>query len=187
MSVDALLLGTPGRLPFVGHLRASAEGGRAWLRAAGRVFAGGDPVAAYEPARQVAAAILGIDTRGDRNALLWRAWEAVGALDPSVLGPEEGGDLSLLLVAGDPDGVGVAGVGLTAVWGRVPGLGALVPLVGGRHPLLAPPGRPVRTPGVLTLDPIDGRDPVSVVGCPAPDAPAIAILEGLDARCGVRP
>lgn len=180
MQHRALIVGDPGRTPFVGHLRALVQAERAWLAAAGRIAAGAGPEGAWGPARALEAAIAGVARKGDRNSLLWRAWEAVGALPGDALGPAQGQDLALLLLAGDEAGVGVAGVGLRAVWAL--GSGGLSPLVSGRHPLLAPPGRPAQTPGVLTLD----AAPDSVVGVPAHHDSDTLSVEGLLARCGVR-
>jgi len=104
------------------------------------------------------------------------------------LGPAEGGDLSLLVVAADPDGIGVAGVGLAAALGRGPT--GVAPLVAPGHPLLEPPGRPSAVPGVLTLD---GARVDAVIGVPShlePTLPALAAASlspaELDRRCGLR-
>lgn len=189
MSTPAWLLGDPTRLPFVGHARFCVEADGARLSGAARVGVAGGLAGAYRAARGLEAALGAVSqpasgARGqaprDRHALLWRAWELLLALPAEALGPEQGADLALLLVAEDAAGVGVAGVGLSAVWGLEGD--RLVPLAEGRHPLLAPPGRPERTPGVLTLD----LRPSVVVGCPAHLDPTPPPLEELRARAGVR-
>lgn len=180
MALPALLLGDPGRAPFVGHLRARIDAGGAWLVGAGRLAAEAGVEGAYGPARALEAALRAV-SGADRHALLWRAWEAVAGLPPEVLGPAAGADLSLLLVAGDGAGVSVAGVGLVAVWGRADDRWA--PLAEGRHPLLAPPGRPARTPGALELD----LRPALVLGCPSHLDPAPPAMDALAARCGWHP
>ena len=179
MSRPALLVGDPGRAPFAGHARARVVGPRATLTAAGRVGAGAGLVAAYAAARALETALHLAAGPGDRNAMLRRAWEALAALPPGALGG--GADLSLLLVAEDSEGVGVAAVGLAALWGELDG--RLVPLVEGRHPLLSSPGLPGRLPGVLTLD----LSPDRIIGCPSHLDPAPPALATLDARCGVHP
>lgn len=179
MSRPALLLGDPGRAPFAGHARARVVGPRATMTAAGRVAAGAGLVVAYGAARALEEVLHRAAGPGDRNAMLRRAWEALEALPAAALGPEGGADLSLLLVAEDAEGIGVAAVGLAALWGELGG--QLLPLVEGKHPLLCPPGRPSRTPGVLTLD----LAPERLVGCPASLDPTPPALAALDARCGV--
>lgn len=180
MPVPAWLLGDPTRAPFQGHARLGLDTGRARLRGAGRLGVGGGLVGAYRAARALEQAILEAAAGpGDRHALLWRSWEALFGLDLATLGPDGGADLSLLLVAEDEGGVGVAGVGLCAVYGLVEG--ALRPLAEGSHPLLSAPGRPIRTPGVLTLD----LEVQAVLGVPAHLEPAAPPLEQLRARCGV--
>ena len=188
MSPLALLLGDPERLPFPGHLRLSRVEGDVGIAVSARVGVAGldEPglVLAWRAARaleqrldqDLAAAPL------DRHALLHALWQAVAAAPASALGPAEGSDLSLLAVAFDAQGLGIAGVGLASVWGR--GAAGLAPLVATGHPLLAPPGRPERTPGVLTLD----RDSVTaVIGVPSHLGPTLPPPAELDRRCGVRP
>ena len=86
------------------------------------------------------------------------------------------------LTAQDSDGVGVAGVGLSMVWGVMED-GLLQPLVSGDHPLLSVAGLPEQVPGVLTLD----RPVLQVLGIPdhlPPDLPADFELRR---DCGWRP
>lgn len=180
MRAPAWLIGDPTTLPFLGHLRVVVEGPSAAVAVAARVGAGGDVVDGWRASRYLAAALRSAAGPGDRNALLWRVWSALASADAAQLGPAGGADLSMLLVAMDEHGAGVAGVGLSSVWGLVDG--ALVPLAEGAHPLLAPAGRPSRTPGVLHLD----VQPTAVVGCPRHlrgEAPPVRVLEQL---CGVR-
>lgn len=178
MALPALLLGDPGRTPFAGHLRVRVDVGGSWLTAAGRLATGDGLVAAYAPARRVEAALRTV-TGKDRHGLLWRAWELLAALPGDALGSAGAADLSLLLVAGDAAGISVAGVGLAAVWGRTD---KLLPLVEGRHPLLAGPGRPKRTPGALELE----LRPNAIIGCPGHLPPTVPSLETAMARCGWR-
>ena len=181
MTVQAWLLGDPTRAPFLGHARLRLDTGRARLAGAARLGLGGGVVGAYRAARGLEQALIeAASGPGDRYALLWRAWEALAGMPAEALGPAGGGDLSLILVAEDPGGICVAGVGLSAVYGLV---GAeLRALVEGQHPLLAPPGRPARTPGVLTLD----VEPEAVVGLPAHLEPRPPRLDSLRALAGVR-
>lgn len=180
MALPALLLGDPGRTPFVGHLRARVDAGGCWLVIAGRLAAGAGIEGAYGPARNLEMALRAV-TGSERHELLWMAWEALEAMPAEALGPDGGADLSLLLAAGDATGVSLAGVGLAAVWGR--SADRWSPLVEGRHPLLAPPGRPARKPGALDLD----ARPSLVLGCPSHLDPVPPAPETLAARCGWRP
>jgi hypothetical protein len=153
-----VLLGEEGRLPFLGHFRAAVESGGARLSAAGRVA-----VDAYRAARRVEVALRSAAEGEalDRFGLLRRAWERVGAIPAEALGPGGGGDLVLVLLSEDAGGIGLAGVGLSMVWGLA--REQVGPLVSLRHPLLCPPGRPSRTPGVLNLE----VRPTQVIGAPS--------------------
>ena len=180
MPIPAWLLGDPAPLPFLGHARVLVEGTDARLTASARLGVGGRVTEAFRAARALEATLRGVAGPGDRNALLWRAWSALFALDRAVLGPAKGADLTLLMLVEDARGAGVAGVGLSGVWGLSEK--RLFPLAEGAHPLLAPPGLPTRTPGVLTLD----SRPEAVIGRPhhfGGEAPAV---EDLAALAGVR-
>ena len=155
---SSLLLGDPGALPFLGHMRAQIEMPNARLWAAGRIFSGGEVVEAYEASRNLIEIIEGLsidlEAGATRHDLLRMVWEALGELSGDQLGRAQGADLQLLLAAEDAQGVGIAAVGLGMVYGRIDG--ELQPLVSADHPLLCPPGLPTRLPGVLTLDrPVD--------------------------------
>ncbi len=181
MPVPAWLLGDPTRAPFLGHARVRLDTGRARLWGVGRLGVQGGLVGAYRAARRLEQVILEAAAGpGDRHALLWRSWEALFGMPLDELGPERGADLTLLLVAEDEGGVGVAGVGLGAVFGLTKG--RLVPLAEAPHPLLGGQGRPLRTPGVLTLD----LEVETVLGVPAHLEPTPPALDQLPARCGVR-
>ena len=183
--VRALVLGDAGPLPFCGHFRVEVVGGRASLSAAGRVSAGADLQVAYDVARRVEA-VLRTAAEGawwdtDRHGVLRRAWMLLGDIPGPRLGHVEGADLSVLFIAMDERGVGVAGVGMDAIWGHLGGRWrALVPP---GHPLLAPPGMPKDVPGVLTLD----DEPTAVLGAPTGVEPTLPAPSELPARCGDRP
>lgn len=123
----------------------------------------------------------GVYWDADRHGLLRRAWSLLDEMSPERLGPDGGRDLCLLFVAEDGAGVGVAGVGLGAVWGRFDEtFRALVPL---GHPLLGAPGRPAAVPGVLTLE----RRPQLVVAAAAGAEPVLPDPASFARRCGDRP
>jgi hypothetical protein len=159
------MLGDPGEEPFVGHLRITLSGEGSWISASGRVAAATGPAEAFVPARTLEStlrtALTPLLEKSERNLLLHRAWSSIVGLDGTILGPAEGADLSLLLIAGDSRGVGVSGVGLSMVWGRYGGRWR--PLVRTGHPLLGAAGRPARAPGVLGLP----RPPEILLGAPA--------------------
>lgn len=183
--VRALVLGDAGPLPFCGHFRVEVVGGRATLAAAGRIAATADLQEAYDVARRVEA-VLRTAAEGawwdtDRHGILRRAWTLLREVPAARLGPAGGSDLSVLFASMDERGVGIAGVGLDAVWAHLGGRWrALVPP---GHPLLAPPGVPVGVPGVLTLD----QEPAAVLGAPTGTEPTLPAPPDLPARCGDRP
>ncbi len=184
MPLPALLIGDPDRLSFQGHLRLSLDRGAAGISVAARVGVSDDPVPAWWAARALQTRLstaLG-EADPDRHSLLHALWRAVADMPADALGPAAGGDLSLLATSWDPDAIAIAGVGLASVWAwRRAGL---VPLVEAGHPLLAGPGRPARTPGVLTLD--IGVVPDAIVGCPSHLDPTPPPPVELPRRCGLR-
>lgn len=183
--VRALALGDAGPLPFCGHFRVEVVGGRATLAAAGRVASSAGLQEAYDVARRVEA-VLRTSAEGawwdtDRHGILRRAWTLLQEIPKARMGPASGTDLSVLFIAADERGLGVAGVGMDAVWAQLGGRWrALVPP---GHPLLAPPGVPAAVPGVLTLD----QEPSAVLGAPVGTEPTLPPPESLAARSGDRP
>lgn len=163
----AHLLGDGGRLPFAGHLRLRAGDALIGLEVAARLGprprGEEDLVAAWWAACALREALERALTGAfrDRHEPLRRLWEAVAALPEEALGPARGADLCLLAASFDGTGQAIAGVGLAGVQALC--TSGPRELVGAGHPLLAPPGRPARLPGVLNLDP----DEVSgVIGRP---------------------
>lgn len=121
----ALLVGSRGRSPFAGHFRGRVTGGSASLAWAGRLKGSAAPETAWsaaERARDVLSGLMG----ADRFALIDQAWAALRSL--------EGGDLSVLLVAKDEEGLSLAACGLADV--RVGGQ-SVAPA---GHPLFDEPG-----------------------------------------------
>jgi len=184
MQVAAYLLGDPGRMPFVGHFQVGIHTSQGSLAAAGRVANESGVVPGFRAAREVESALLGMTTHDvrDRNDLLRRAWIALSDLAACDLGPGAGANFSILIAAQDARGMGIAGVGLSGVWGWSGSVAdEVAPLVQGAHPLLVGPGLPDETPGVLTLD-----APVSrVVAVPSHLQPVLPGAETLARRCGV--
>ena len=79
MQVVALLLGDPGRMPFVGHFQVGIHTGVGSLAVAGRVAAESGVVPGFRAAREIESALLGVATHGakDRHDLIRRAWTAL--------------------------------------------------------------------------------------------------------------
>lgn len=121
----ALLVGTPGRAPFVGHFRGRATCGAVDLRWAGRVRSGSTPDEGWIAAEAARDALVGV-SGGDRFAIVDAAWTALRNIEHA--------DLSVLFVASDADGIVVAGCGLVEV--RADGL-CVAPA---GHPLYDEPG-----------------------------------------------
>ena len=183
MTLTAHLHGSPDRLPFIGHFRAVARSGTLAYSVAGSVAARSDPQVAFDAARAVESALRPdlLRESADKVAVLGRVWEAILGIDGRVLGPQRGRDFVALFAVADEHGVGIAGPGLGGVWAwEEDGLDALVQ---GAHPLLGPPGRPERLPGILSLD--EARSRVVAVSHDHP-VPNIQ-FSGLARRCGVNP
>lgn len=182
-TLHSWLLGDPALFPFSGHFRLDVAGTQAGVAIAGRVAGDAEPEAAFLAARRVSAVLStaadGAWADTDRHGLIRRIWQLLDALDEDAMGPCRGDDLSLLLLARDARGTGVAGVGLSGVWVRLDTWRTLAPP---GHPLLSPVGRPASLPGVLTLEEPCTR----VVGAPAHLDPILPSPEVLARACGVR-
>ena len=181
MKPTAFFYGDPGRLPFVGHFRATRTVGDTAVSAAGRVQAGGDLLVAFSAARAIEHAIRSapIEQPCDRHEALGLIWQSIHAIAPRSLGSGGGADLSILFAVSDADGTGISGVGLGAVWGQ--NATGFEPLVEGDHPLLCGPGRPETLAGVLTLD----TPAYTIVGLPYDRANSRPEAVDWQQRCGV--
>ena len=102
----ALLLGEPGRLPFLGHFRFRFERGTVRLSGAGRVAARADAESAFVAARAIEQALARAEG-GDRQAILRDALSRMPAGE-------------LILVAQDATGADAAAIGIEAWWGMTP-------------------------------------------------------------------
>lgn len=185
MPCRALLLPPPGDFPFAGHLWLEAWGDQAWISVAASIASSTGPVSAFAPAHSLRAVLNASlqplsQQSTDRNRLLWALWEAIDAIPAETLGAPGGTDLSLLAIAGDRRGAGVAGVGLSGVWGMY--VDAWEPLAMGGHPMLGPAGRPVQMPGALRLTASPRGVLASLAAQPAVLPPADEVLS----RAGVR-
>lgn len=175
----ALLLGSPSRLPFNGHLRRVLDSDGARVSVAARVAAASPPEEAWAAVSALWSALDGAIGR-DRGTLCRDAWERLLRVDRARLGPAAGADLTLLMVAEDAEGELISGCGLGLVLAVE--AGATRELVDPRHPLLGEPGLPSAVPRALGPD----RRGEIYVGMPAglsvkPPAPP-----QLFAACGVR-
>jgi hypothetical protein len=99
----ALLLGEPGRLPFLGHFRFRCERGAVRLSGAGRVASRADAESAFVAARAIEQ-VLSRAEGTDRRAILQDALSRMPAGE-------------LILVAQDASGVDAAARGIEAWWG----------------------------------------------------------------------
>ena len=174
----ALILGSPGRYPFNGHLRLALRSGAARLHLAAVVAPGCEPPVAHAATVALRAQLVDAEGSG-RFDLLRSAWDLLAGIDPSLLGPARGGDLALLLVAWDDEGLGVAGTGLDALHA----LGTQVePLLEGAHPLFGIRGVPANPPGLFTPH----EPPAVVVGSPATGALDPSAHPSWALACGYR-
>jgi hypothetical protein len=186
MTVEAWLLGDPGRTPFAGHFRGRAALGDAWIEVVGRIGSDNGIVDAFPVARSMTNRLTELTPRASalgagRHALARALWQIVLEPAPPPADPSVGGDLSLLFVSGDQRGLSVGGVGLAGVWRRDAGA-AWASMVPRDHPLLSSRGIPPSLPGVLALD----LAPEVICAAPRPleaDLPPIHLIAP---RCGVR-
>jgi hypothetical protein len=109
----ALLLGEPGRLPFLGHFRFHRESGAIRLSGAGRVAPRAGAETAFAAARAIEHALVGA-TGADRGAMLHDAWARLADARAAH-------DFAVVLVAEDEGGVDAAATGIGAWWGMTSG------------------------------------------------------------------
>jgi hypothetical protein len=108
-------LGSPGRLPFLGHFRLRVQGSDCQLDLCGRIGNNRPPADAWRLSAGVRQALS--QANGDDGPSLMRhCWEQVLTLPRKEFGPDNGMDLALLLVATDPNGLYLSGVGLAGIW-----------------------------------------------------------------------
>lgn len=175
----ALLVGSGGRFPFNGHLRVSILGERgAVLHAAGRVGASVPPERAW-PGVITLHKLLSLVEGRDRIEMSRSLWDLLIQLPSERLGASQGRDLSLLVVAEDPDGVLISGVGLGGLLGMIAPRAR--PVVPPTHPLLSEPGLPQAPPKALAPRLNAPRYVAWCSGEPPPEGDA----EALYARCGL--
>jgi hypothetical protein len=161
----ALLLGEPGRLPFLGHFRFRGERGDVRLSAAGRLAARSDAERAFAAARGIEQVLARAEGH-DRRAILRDAWGRIAELGAST---QAGNDLAIVLVAEDASGVDAAAAGIGAWWGMTTS-GATVELA-----------LPSAMPSSLAIE----SATMAVVGAPAGLVLAAPTRDDVAARCGV--
>lgn len=151
MSARPLLLGRGGPWPFGGYFRGGFSHGDTQVTWAGCVTDGEDLVLAWRAARAVQAALLRAGpVAADRRRALSVLWARLDGVPRDTLGGAVGGDLSLLVVATDPDGASISGTGLGSLVAPGP-TGQVTAWVDGEHPILTPPGIPATRPGALSV------------------------------------
>ncbi|GEM_PF-3576559 len=160
-----------GRYPFNGLFERRWSQGGVRLDLVGRVAASSPPEVTWPVVIRFHQALADVGG-ADRLSALRSAWDRILTLPRAALGPAQGEDLALFLVASDSAGISVAGVGLEMVWQW--SAERVRPLVGPEHPLLAPAGVPRLPPGALTLD-------------AAPEGPLIAAARGARSTTAVTP
>jgi hypothetical protein len=184
MVVSIHMLGDAGPYPFAGSFRCALEGSQCWLRASGRIAVSDGIVGSYLPARTIEAAIsqaasAAVD-QPHRHVLLHELWDCVSRLSKTQLGSGKGSDLCLAITVGDREGVDIAAVGVSGLWGRLGREDRWCLLVEKGHPMLCPPGIPSELPGSLTV----GRPPSCIVASPSFMESRLPPIEQLPARVG---
>jgi len=185
MAVPVYLIGDDSLQPFVGAFRVVVDDTHCWVRGYGRVARTAGVRGAYLPARRLEAAITRAAKQSlrerNRHQILQNIWQELQQLATEQLGPELGQDLSLLLSVGDGAGIDLAAVGLSGLWGRLPGQKRWIAVVPQEHPLLGKPGVPPEKPGSLTLS----KPPVCALGMPFYSRDPLPSSRELTRRVGV--
>jgi hypothetical protein len=113
--LNCLLLGSPGRLPFLGHFRLLVKGDNCSVAITGRIGHKCAPTAAWDLAEAVQDSLRqahGVDSQ----SLMRACWEQVLTLPRKELGPAQGRDLSMMMVAADADKRFLSAVGVSGIW-----------------------------------------------------------------------
>ena len=184
MAVPVYLIGDNSLQPFIGAFRTVVDGAHCWVRAYGRVAHTAGLREAYLPARRLEAAVTKAAKQSlrekNRHLILHNIWQELQHLSPDQLGPEKGADLCLLLSVGDGQGVDLAAVGLSGLWGRLPGQKRWIAIVPQEHPLLGNPGVPKQRLGSLTLN----KPPMCALGMPFFSTDSLPSARELSRRVG---
>ncbi len=112
---NCFLLGTPGRLPFLGHFRLRVFGENCQIDLCGRIGQQSPPEEAWILADRIAQALAQAEG-GDGPSLMRDCWEKVLTFPRNKLGTDKGTNLSLLLIAKDSSGYYLSAVGVSGVW-----------------------------------------------------------------------
>jgi hypothetical protein len=172
-----LLLGEPGRLPFLGHFRVRVANRGVALSVAGRVATRDDAEQAFAAARRIEQTLAAIEAP-DRGAAIRDVWSRLLVLPRSALGTRGGDDLTLLLVAEDEHGADMVACGLGCLWAMT-SAGATAALEA--RDLLGEPGLASEPPAAVPIHPAV----TVVVGAPSGLALAAPTRDDVAARCGV--
>jgi hypothetical protein len=112
---SSILLGSTGHLPFRGHFRLRIERDACRADLAGRIGHNTSPEEAWELACFIREAFQGAEGQ-DALSLTRSCWEQLLVLARPKLGPAEGQDLSLLIVAHDAKTSALSAAGLDGIW-----------------------------------------------------------------------
>lgn len=113
--LNCLLLGSPGQLPFIGHFRLLVKGDNCSVAITGRIGHQSTPVATWALAEVVQDALRqaqGIDSQ----SLMRSCWEQILTLPRKDLGPDQGKDLSIMMIATDSEKCFLSAVGVSSIW-----------------------------------------------------------------------
>lgn len=149
------------------------------LLGVGSVAPGLEPPRAFELASGLARSLGEIRGRSHTD-ILRVAWERLASIEHGRFGPSDGQDLSLLLMAQDPYGIGVTGTGLAGVWAR--NGERFDALVSQDHPLLSLRGIPEQAPGFFALQ----GSPTALIGAASSGSRELPTNASYLLACGVR-
>lgn len=173
-----LLLPDESTFPYQGHFHLHLERSDVSLYCSGRIAHEASLIESWETTKIIHATLQ--ESQGtDRLLILKDAWNRLLTLARSSLGPKQGDDLSLLMIAQDPEGVALSASGIGRIWilqGDSPG--SLLPE---DHPLFTQQGVPKLHPNALALPDLPTPLLASCYGqaTPNPDASTMRRLYGV--------
>ena len=186
MALPVYMLAQKSRFPCTGAFSIRVGKGRSWLFANGFIARDTGVKKSYLPARTVQACIektaKDAITHRDRRGVLEEVWSSLFDIPRAQLGRNRGADMSLIMAAGDEDGVNLCTISVSGLWGKHMADQKWLPILPKGHPLFQVDGLSEEFPGSLHI----AHPPKCVVATAQPLFPMLPQEAELWERLGVK-